>query len=123
MHQNNSPLYQSFLKSPHRSIKHESYFSVYDKLLSKYIDQDITFVEIGILDGGSLFMWRDFLGDKARIIGIEINPVAKKWEEHGFEIFIDVLPNVRITRSSHYPKSPQSRTLTLAAKYFQHTHQ
>ena len=88
MHQNNSPLYQSFLKSPHRSIKHESYFSVYDKLLSKYIDQDITFVEIGILDGGSLFMWRDFLGDKARIIGIEINPVAKKWEEHGFEIFI-----------------------------------
>jgi len=44
-------------------------------------------------------------------------------QRYGFEIFIDVLPNVRITRLSHYPKSPQSRTLTLAAKYFQHTYQ
>ena len=94
MYLNNSPLYQSFLKSPHRSIKHESYFAVYDKLLSKYIDQDITFVEIGILDGGSLFMWRDFLDDRARIIGIEINPAAKKWEEHGFEIFIGSQSNL-----------------------------
>lgn len=33
-------------------------------------------------------MWRDFFGPEARIIGIDLNPSAKKWEEHGFEIFI-----------------------------------
>ena len=33
-------------------------------------------------------MWRKFFGNKARIIGIDINPIAKKWEKNGFEIFI-----------------------------------
>lgn len=33
-------------------------------------------------------MWRDFFGKKARIIGIDFNPVAKKWENEGFEIHI-----------------------------------
>lgn len=33
-------------------------------------------------------MWRKFLGDKARIIGIDLNPDAKKWESFGFEIHI-----------------------------------
>ena len=33
-------------------------------------------------------MWREFFGPNARIIGIDLNPSAKKWEKHGFEIFI-----------------------------------
>ena len=80
--------YKAFMNSPYRSIKHKSYFGVYDTLLEEYIGKDITFVEIGVLDGGSLFMWREFFGEKARIIGIEINESAKAWEDHGFEIFI-----------------------------------
>lgn len=39
------------------------------------------FVEIGVLDGGSLFMWRDYLGKDAEIIGIDLNPDAKRWEK------------------------------------------
>jgi hypothetical protein len=33
-------------------------------------------------------MWREWLGPKARIIGIDLNPDAKKWSESGFEIYI-----------------------------------
>ena len=33
-------------------------------------------------------MWRDFFGKNARIIGVDLNPEATKWREHGFEIFI-----------------------------------
>ena len=33
-------------------------------------------------------MWRKFFGDQARIIGIELNPVAKRFEKDGFEIHI-----------------------------------
>ena len=33
-------------------------------------------------------MWKNWLGDKARIIGIDLNPEALKWKDHGFEIFI-----------------------------------
>lgn len=80
--------HESFLNSPYYSLKHTNYFQIYDELLLKFVGLPITFLEIGILDGGSLFMWRDFLGDKARIIGVDLNPEATKWREHGFEIFI-----------------------------------
>jgi hypothetical protein len=80
--------YNAFIESPEPSFKHTTYFSVYDALLERYRGSPITFLEIGVLNGGSLFMWRKFFGDSARIIGIDLNPEAKKWEEHGFEIFI-----------------------------------
>jgi hypothetical protein len=83
-----SPSYRAFIESPEPSYKHTTYFHVYDALLQRYRGRPITFVEIGVLNGGSLFMWRKFFGDSARIIGIDLNPEAKKWEEHGFEIFI-----------------------------------
>ncbi|MGB7183245.1 MAG: class I SAM-dependent methyltransferase [Burkholderiaceae bacterium] len=83
-----SPSYQAFLKSPNRSIKYNTYFQIYDCLFSPFRDREITFVEIGVLGGGSLFMWREFFGDKARIIGVDLNPNAKKYEEAGFEIYI-----------------------------------
>ena len=84
----NKSTFQAFSSSPYFSIKHTNYFDIYDKLLSKYIGKEITFVEVGILDGGSLFMWRDFFGKNARIIGVELNPEAIKWREHGFSIYI-----------------------------------
>ena len=83
-----SPSYKAFLDSPEPSFKHTTYFAAYDALLGQYRNKPITFVEIGVLNGGSLFMWRKFFGDSARIIGIDLNPAAKKWEAHGFEIFI-----------------------------------
>ena len=83
-----SPSYQAFMASPKPSFKHTTYFDTYDKLFHGYRDKHITFVEIGVLNGGSLFMWRNYFGEAARIIGIDLNPQAKKWEEHGFEIFI-----------------------------------
>lgn len=84
----NTKSFESYKKSPYRSIKHSTYFDTYDWLLSKYRGKKITFVEIGILGGGSLFMWRDFFGDQARIIGVDLNENALKWRDYGFEIFI-----------------------------------
>lgn len=77
-----------FLASPEPSGKSSTYFDAYDNLLAKYQDRKITFVEIGVLNGGSLFMWRNFFGPEARIIGIDLNPAAKQWESNDFEIFI-----------------------------------
>ena len=84
----NTLSYQAYVKSPYRSVKHSTYFEIYDDLFKKYRGKNITFVEIGVLGGGSLFMWREFFGPEARIIGVDLNPNAKKWEEEGFEIFI-----------------------------------
>ena len=84
----NLDIYKSYLKSPYRSIKHSTYFYGYEHFFSKYKETSITFVEIGVLGGGSLFMWRDYFGEKARIIGVDLNQNAKKWQKYGFEIYI-----------------------------------
>ena len=83
-----SKIFESFKKAKRFSVKWESYFNVYEKIFEKYREQNITFVEVGVSAGGSLQMWRDFLGTNARIIGIDLNPEAKTLEKDGFEIFI-----------------------------------
>ncbi len=85
---NDSKSYKAYKKSPYRSLKHSTYFDVYDELFSPYIGKEITFVEIGVLGGGSLFMWREFFGPQARIIGVDLNPDALRWQDEGFEIYI-----------------------------------
>jgi hypothetical protein len=81
-------IYESYRKSPYLSVKHSSYFQVYEAVLNKYRNKAIMFVEVGVLSGGSLFMWRDYFSEPARIIGIDLNPVSKRWEKDGFEIYI-----------------------------------
>jgi hypothetical protein len=81
-------LLQAYRSSPHPSFKVSNYFPIYVELFGHLVDQPCTFVETGILNGGSLFMWRSWLGPQARIIGVDLNPAAKQWEKHGFEIYI-----------------------------------
>jgi hypothetical protein len=71
-----------------RCLKYDSYFEVYEKVLKPYINQPITLLEIGVQNGGSLQMWRKYLGSSARIIGVDLNPEVKKNEANGFEICI-----------------------------------
>ncbi len=76
-----------FKTSPKYTIKWDNYFEIYGNIFERFINKKITFVEVGVGNGGSLFMWKKFFGPKARIIGIELNPEAKKLEKHGFEIY------------------------------------
>ena len=57
---------KNFKSSPQSSIKWDNYFEIYENCLKKFIKKRITLVEIGIGNVGSLFMWRNFLGKKAK---------------------------------------------------------
>jgi hypothetical protein len=81
-------LYYFFNNSKKFSIKWKNYFQVYEKIFKTFINKNITFVEVGVADGGSLFMWKNYFGKRSRIIGVDLNPEAKKLEKNGFEIFI-----------------------------------
>lgn len=80
--------YKFFKNSKFFSLKYENYFSIYDDLLKKFRKKNIIFVEIGVFSGGSLFMWKNFFGKNAKIIGIDLNPDALRFKKHGFEIII-----------------------------------
>ena len=88
-----------FKSSPKYTIKWSNYFEIYENIFHKFINKKIIFVEVGIGNGGSLFMWRKFFGPKAKIIGIELNPDAKKLEKYGFEIFIGDQADVNFWKS------------------------
>jgi hypothetical protein len=69
-------------------VKWVHYIPVYERLLSLHRGHPITLVEIGVGDGGSLEVWRRYLGSAARIVGIDCAPEAKRLEDEGFEIII-----------------------------------
>ena len=77
-----------FNETKNSSIKSDNYFEIYEKYLNKFIGKEITFVEIGVLNGGSLQMWKKYFGEKAQIFGIDINPECKKFEDDQIKIFI-----------------------------------
>ena len=61
-------LFKSFRTAPKYSIKWSNYFEIYENIFRKFVNKKITFVEIGIGDGGSLFMWKNFFGKKRELL-------------------------------------------------------
>jgi hypothetical protein len=55
-------------------LKWLHYLPIYDRLFGNYTGRPIRFLEIGVLAGGSMQMWRRFFGPLATIFGIDINP-------------------------------------------------
>lgn len=64
------------------------YFDIYDRHFNRFRGKEVIIVEIGVFRGGSLQMWKNYFGDKAKIYGIDINPECKKFEEENIEILI-----------------------------------
>ena len=50
------------------------YLPLYDRYLAQYRGTSVRMLEIGVYKGGSLHLWREYLGPKAVIFGIDINP-------------------------------------------------
>lgn len=59
------------------SDKWDPYFDVYERYLSKYIDQSPRVLEIGVQNGGSIDMWLEYFGPGVEIVGIDITPECK----------------------------------------------
>ncbi len=64
------------------------YFDIYERHLARFRNQSPVMLEVGISGGGSLAMWKAYLGPGAKIIGVDINPECKAHEAEGIEVFI-----------------------------------
>jgi len=77
-----------FEESEFFSRKWNKYFFIYEKLFKDYKDKDITFVEIGIHNGGSLEIWKKYFSNNSKIIGIDLNEECKKFQKDGIKVEI-----------------------------------
>ena len=58
------------------------YFDVYDRHFSKYRNKEIVVLEIGVSQGGSLQMWRNYFGTDAQIfMALMSTQSAKNWRK------------------------------------------
>lgn len=84
-----NPLEAYFRQNTKRRIhKWIHYFEIYDRHLSRFRGKRIVVVEFGVQHGGSLQMWRNYFGRKARIYGVDIDPRCKQVESRRTKVFI-----------------------------------
>jgi SAM-dependent methyltransferase len=82
-------LWSDFLTNDQRIIhKWKHYFPAYERHFAKFVNTDVVFLEIGCGQGGSLQMWKRFLGPHARIVGIDLRPECKEFAEDQIDIRI-----------------------------------
>jgi len=75
------------------SIKWSHYFDHYDRHFARYIGKELTIIEIGIGGGGSLQLWKQYFGPKAKIVGIDYDDKAM-FSEPQIETFCGEQKNI-----------------------------
>ena len=68
--------------------KWHHYIPIYDRYLSRFRGTKVRFLEIGVSKGGSLQMWRRYLGDDAVIFGIDIDPDCARYDGQAGQVRI-----------------------------------
>lgn len=82
-------LFDIFLANTgHECHKWEHYFPIYEQHLGRFRNQSILLFEIGVFHGGSLPIWKKWLGPLATIVGIDVNPECKAYESQDGHIRI-----------------------------------
>ncbi len=61
--------------NPSHGFRGKTYLDVYETLFRTMREESFTLLEIGVLFGGSLAMWREYFPN-ATILGVDINPDA-----------------------------------------------
>jgi len=60
--------------------KWHHYIPIYSRYFSRFRATKVRFLEIGVSKGGSLTMWRKYLGEDAIIFGIDIDPDCAQYD-------------------------------------------
>ncbi len=84
-----NPISEYFFNNRGRLIhKWHHYFEIYHRHFARFRGRSPVIVEIGVFHGGSLQMWRNYFGPGARIIGIDIDPRCRRFEDESTTILI-----------------------------------
>jgi cephalosporin hydroxylase len=69
-------------------IKWAHYLPIYDRLFGPLRGTEVRLLEIGVHKGGSLQLWRNYLGPDAKIHGVDIDPECAKLSSDDLPVHI-----------------------------------
>jgi SAM-dependent methyltransferase len=68
--------------------KWRHYFDIYQRYFSKFVGREVHVLEVGILSGGSLVMWKEYFGSGCRVYGVDIEKACMAYKQEKVEVFI-----------------------------------
>jgi len=68
--------------------KFEHYFPLYEKWFGKYVNKSPSILEIGVYRGGSAEMWVKWFGKGTNVLGVDIDPKTKRYQDDNVNIVI-----------------------------------
>lgn len=84
-------LKEYWLNNTGRKItKWTHYFWVYDRHFAALRNKPIKMLEIGVLNGGSLEMWKKYFHPDSTIVGIDITPGCKDFEDKDNNVHVRI---------------------------------
>lgn len=84
-----NPLANYFYSNPGQgACKWHHYLEIYHRHFQKYRGESPVVVEIGVAMGGSLPMWHHYFGPGTRVIGVDIDPACRQFEDGATTIII-----------------------------------
>jgi hypothetical protein len=66
------------------------YLPIYESAFGPYRDRPIRMLEIGVFRGGSLAMWRKYLHPESVIVGIDIDPETKQYDDPANQVHVRI---------------------------------
>ena len=84
-----NPLAQYFLRNQGRLLwKWHHYFEIYHRHFQRFRGKSPVVLEIGVFHGGSLQMWREYFGKGAKIVGVDVDPQCRQFEDRDTTVLI-----------------------------------
>lgn len=71
-----------------RATKFAHYFHAYERHFSAFRGRPVVLLEIGVRFGGSLQLWKRYLGPLAQVVGIDIDPECRQHEDEQIQVLI-----------------------------------
>lgn len=73
-----------------KGASHHNYTRQYEELLSKYRSNSLKYLEIGVFNGGSIAAMREVFENATCIVGLDITPRCKNFENKDKNIFVEI---------------------------------
>lgn len=64
------------------------YLDAYDHHFARFRNREVHVLEIGVNEGGSLQMWKEYFGPEAHIYGVDVKEKCRQYEEDRIRIWI-----------------------------------